>query len=71
MQKVTSAFVRLQDARHSADYDLSYQLNHREAWQLVLEAADATASWDRIKASAEANIFILSLLMWKNWEKER
>jgi hypothetical protein len=30
------------------------------------------ASWDEIANSAEANIFILSLLMWKNWEeKER
>ncbi len=71
MQNVASTFVRLQDARHGADYDLSYVLSHTEAWRLVLDASAATASWERIKDSAEANIFILSLLMWKNWEKER
>jgi hypothetical protein len=28
-------------------------------------------SWDLMANSAEANIFVLSLLLWKNWEKDR
>jgi hypothetical protein len=72
LQHVASSFIKLQDARHSADYDLSYVLDRDEALQFVLQATDAITSWDRIADSAEANIFILSLLMWKNWEeKER
>ena len=71
MQHVASSFIKLQGARHRADYDLSYSLSSQEAHQLIRLAVTAMASWDTIAASAEANIFILSLLMWKNWEKDR
>lgn len=72
MQHVASSFIKLQDARHRADYDLSYSLSSEEAHRLMRLAVTAMASWDEIANSAEANIFILSLLMWKNWEeKER
>ena len=71
MQHVASSFIKLQDARHRADDDLSYSLSSQESHQLIRLAVTAMDSWDRIANSAEANIFILSLLMWKNWEKER
>jgi hypothetical protein len=71
LQNVARSFIRLQEARHNADYDLSYTFSSAEARQLILLAVGAMDSWDRIATSAEANIFILSLLMWKNWEKER
>ncbi len=71
LQTVARSFVLLQEARHSADYDLSYALTELEASQHLRLAIRAIEAWDRIQGSAEANIFILSLLMWKNWEKER
>lgn len=71
LQNVARSFITLQEARHSADYDLSYALAPNEARLLVLQALQAMKAWDQIANSAEANIFILSLLMWKNWEKER
>ncbi len=71
LQNVASSFIKLQEARHSADYDLGYSLTTEEARQLVLLAVSAMGAWDTIANTAEANIFILSLLMWKNWEKER
>jgi len=71
MQQVASSFIKLQDARHRADYDLSYSLSSTEAHRFLRLSVTAMASWDKIANSAEANIFILSLLMWKNWEKER
>jgi uncharacterized protein (UPF0332 family) len=71
MQNVASSFIKLQEARHRADYDLSYSLSSEEAQELIVAAIGAMASWDNIAASAEANIFILSLLLWKNWERER
>lgn len=64
-------FIKLQEARHSADYDLNYQPDSAEVSQLIKEAVLAMASWDSIQGSAEAHIFVLSLLLWKNWEKER
>jgi len=71
LQNVARSFIKLQEARHSADYDLSYSLTTAEARQLILLAVGAMASWDQIASTPEANIFVLSLLMWKNWEKER
>lgn len=71
LQNVASSFIKLQEARHSADYDLSYSLSTEEARQFIRLAAIAMDSWESIVDSAEANIFILSLLMWKNWDKER
>jgi hypothetical protein len=43
LQTVAYSFVQLQDARHSADYDLSYQVSADEAYQkLVLAARQST-----------------------------
>jgi hypothetical protein len=71
LQTVARSFIQLQEARHRADYDLSYKLDLQQARQHVELAITAFESWRRIEGTAEANIFILSLLMWKNWEKER
>ena len=71
LRNVAQSFITLQEARHNADYNLGYILTSEETEQFILLALVAMDSWDRIANSAEANIFILSLLMWKNWEKER
>ena len=71
LQRVASAFAQLQDDRHSADYDLSFQVSGAAAFQKLALSVFAISAWDRLKGSSEANIFILSLLLWKNWEKER
>jgi uncharacterized protein (UPF0332 family) len=71
LRNVAQSFITLQEARHDADYNLSYSLGSEEAQKLIILTLVAMDAWDRIASSAEANIFILSLLMWKNWEKER
>ena len=63
MQIVAQSFIQLQAERHNADYDLGYRLEEEDAIQLLSTATEAFASWDRIATSAEANIFILSLLL--------
>ncbi len=71
LRNVAQSFITLQEARHDADYNLGFTLGSEEAQKLIILALVAMNSWDRISSSAEANIFILSLLMWKNWGKER
>ena len=71
LQFVARSVVVLQEARHNADYDLGYTLSFDDTLNLLDSATTAIAAWGRVLISAEANIFILSLLMWKNWEKER
>ena len=47
-------------------------IKSKECFQFIDGSAAAIGTWRDINDSAEANIFILSLLMWKNWEdKER
>jgi hypothetical protein len=70
LQTVARNFIQLQDARHSADYDLSYQLNKTDAMRCVGLTVETMKAWKNLEGSAEANIFILSLLLWKNWEKD-
>lgn len=70
LQLVASAFITLQEQRHSADYDLAYRFKWREARLTVELAVRSIGAWERVKDSAEANIFVLSLLLWKNWGKE-
>jgi uncharacterized protein (UPF0332 family) len=71
LQFVARSFIQLQDVRHKADYDLGFALSDKEVWQFIEQAYEAKKAWARLKNSAEANIFILSLLLWKNWEKDR
>ncbi len=68
LQMVAKSFISLQDARHRADYDLSFEVTAQDAVQHLRTTVKAMEAWDRIQGTAEANIFILSLLMWKNWE---
>lgn len=71
LQTVTRNFIELQDARHLADYDLSYTLTRVQALHFVQLARDAFVAWARIRTTAEANVFILSLVLWKNWTRDR
>jgi len=71
MQIVASNFIKLQEARHSADYDPGYQLGWEEARELIESAVFAYGAWERITPSAESNIFVLSLFLWKKWEVVR
>jgi hypothetical protein len=69
LQRVARNFIRLQDARHLADYDMGWTLTRIKSQEFVQEAEDAREAWLRIRKTAEANIFALSFLHWKHWEK--
>ncbi len=71
MQILAVNFIRLQEARHSEDYDLSFEIEWDDALDFVNLAIEAKKAWERIENTAEGNIFVLSLLLWKQWEKER
>ncbi len=71
LRAVATSFLLLQDARHGADYDLGYKVDLDKARDLFITATTAIQAWKRISSSAEANIFILSFVLWKNWERDR
>jgi hypothetical protein len=66
---VADSFNRLQDSRHEADYDVSIKLDRGEAALSVQSAKVAFVAWKRIRNSEEANVFLLALLMKKDWPR--
>lgn len=71
LEAVCSTFIELQERRHDADYNPRYVIAENDALQHWASAMMAVDAWKRIRATSEANVFILSLLLWKNWEKDR
>lgn len=71
LQSVAQAFIKLQEARHDADYDLETVWTKLTAQEFVQVAKDASAAWSRIRRSHEANVFALALLSVKLFDKER
>jgi hypothetical protein len=70
LQTVCRNFIALQEARNSADYDLSYKIDWKLTVACIDRSTDAIRAWVQIRNTEEANVFILSLLMFKNWEEK-
>ena len=58
----------MQEARHAADYDLSIRLTRSEARDLVRRVATVFAAWDSIRDHDATKLFLLSLLLGKQWK---
>jgi uncharacterized protein (UPF0332 family) len=71
MQELAISFIRLQEARHKADYDLNFEPEWQETRQYLIMAGHAMRAWDRVSLTPEGNIFLLSLLLWKKWTSSR
>jgi len=71
MQLVARTFVQLQDARHSADYDLSWSVTRGEALQFIAavqEAFGRVGSPGAKRRSEHLSAFAADV---ENWERER
>ena len=71
LQTLARNFVRLQEARHQADYDLGSTWTRATTLDFVQVTQNAFDAWDQIRRSHEANVFALALLSVKLFEKER
>lgn len=60
LKTVATEFVWLQDARFTADYDLSVSVPRQRALDAMFRADRAISSWNRIRRSSEARVFLLS-----------
>jgi len=63
---VAASFVKLQQERHRADYDVSSPFTRSDAYSACDMAEASFAAWSEIKAKhyAVANLFAVSLLLW-------
>ena len=69
LREVADTFNSLQDARHMADYDLSRNWDRKDTILKVREVENAFMAWRRLRVSEEANIFLVALLMKKEWPR--
>jgi len=66
---VARSFVRLQDERHKADYDVALRFDRAAAQDAVALATQLFTDWDAIKNTEDAHVFLASLMFWKLWSK--
>ena len=71
LQLIARAFRELQQARHSADYDMTLSWTRLKAKQNIQIARDAVAAWNRVRKTPQASIFALALLDLKRVQTER
>ncbi len=66
---VLTTFVELQEARHTADYDLTTQLNRLDVLSKILAVRDAFTAWSAVRKTESAAVFMASLLIRKDWAR--
>ncbi len=61
LQRVAEAFRSLQEARHTADYNVLYSWTRTEALSLIDRAREAMTAWPRVAGLPNANVFLVLL----------
>jgi hypothetical protein len=69
LRTVVVRFSVLQQARHTADYDVGEVFTRSVALAHVDDARLAFASWDRIRNTEEATVFLTALAFGARWSK--
>jgi len=59
---IADSFVKLQQARHTADYDNSKVWSRTQVWETIAQAEDAIAAWSKIREDAMAQDYLLDLI---------
>ncbi len=67
---VVDAFLRLQEARHTADYDLSTAISYDEASELLDLSQKAHISFDAIEKQPATIVFLAALLFDDRWARK-
>jgi hypothetical protein len=66
---VAAAFVELQDARHSADYDTSIPLTKQDVLQKITMAEQAFVAWGAVRNAPNRAVFLTALLLNRQWRE--
>jgi hypothetical protein len=70
LKVVADAFVFLQQVRHDADYDLTRTFRRSETLDIIEQAQDAFAAWERVSKTDDARLYLACFLLWDRWDKE-
>ena len=59
---IADSFVKLQQARHTADYDNSKVWSRTQVWETIAQVEDAIAAWSNIREEEMAQDYLLDLM---------
>jgi uncharacterized protein (UPF0332 family) len=66
---IAKGFKQLQEERHAADYDVSQIFDRLKVLALVETAENIFVNWRKEKTTANAPVFLSSLMFWQLWNK--
>ena len=69
IQEIADVFVGLQNARHSADYDVTLKLTRNETREFVGQAEGAFEAWQIVREDPVARVYLAALLLWRQWNR--
>jgi hypothetical protein len=69
LASISNSFKELQEARHTADYDVLQRLDPAYAPTLVQQAEKIFEDWKTEKNSNNAPVFLAALIFGKDWNK--
>jgi hypothetical protein len=62
LRLIADSFVKLQQARHTADYDNSKVWSRTQVRETIVQAQDAIAAWSKIREKEVAQDYLLDLI---------
>ena len=63
---VANAFIKLQEARHDADYNRARRFTRQETLDLVDQADQAFRDWSQVRNTLQADTFLTALLAYRD-----
>ncbi|HEX8610040.1 MAG TPA: hypothetical protein VF800_01980 [Telluria sp.] len=70
LQALAALFLELQERRHLADYDIASVFNRTDVLAQISALNVMFDKWARLRASANAKIFLADLLLRKSWSRQ-
>jgi len=65
LRDLAAAFVKLQEERHRADYNLALPFTRSEVLSLLRELDRIVEGWQRIRTEPAARFFLMALPLWE------
>ncbi len=70
LQALAKLFLELQEERHLADYDGASVFNRTDVLSYISVLNATFKRWARVRASANARVFLADLLLRKSWSRQ-
>ncbi|MGA3264670.1 MAG: hypothetical protein ABSC47_11575 [Terracidiphilus sp.] len=69
LASISNSFKELQEARHTADYDVLKQLDPTDAPTLVRQAEKIFQDWKTERSTNNAPVFLAAMIFGRDWNK--